>query len=464
MQAFLNENFLLTTPCAREMFAACGEAPVFDWHCHLSPKEIYENKAPADIAQLWLGGDHYKWRAMRSCGVPEEAVTGDASGFEKFMAWAACMPKLIGNPLYHWTHLELQRFFNRFAVLDEGSAEETWDDCNAQIAAGGFAPRELIAKSNVAALCTTDDPADSLEYHRALAAENLPFRVLPAFRPDKALGIEQEGFLPWLGQLEQTMGYSIKSFGALRGALLERVDFFDTLGCRASDHGFSYVPCEEADEDTLARIFAERLRGNIPNTLEADQYKTALLRALAAAYAQKDWVMELHIGPMRSNNARMLRAVGPDTGFDSIGDWPVAHTLSRFLDSLDEGGQLPKTALFNLNPRDSYVLGTMIGNFQEGGGRMQYGPAWWFLDHIDGMRGQLKILGNLGALGTFVGMVTDSRSFLSYPRHEYFRRIFCGLVGEWVEQGLYPYNKQAIAALANDVAFGNAARYFGLEI
>ena len=463
MQPFLDENFLLTTPCAREMFAVCRHAPIFDWHCHLPPREIYENQAPADIAQLWLGGDHYKWRAMRSCGVPEEYITGNACGWEKFKAWAACMPKLIGNPLYHWTHLELRRFFGLFAPLDEGTAEEIWKGCNRQIAGGGFTPRALIAKSNVAALCTTDDPADSLEYHKALASEALPFQVLPAFRPDKALAMEQEGFLPWLGQLEQAVGQPVKSFDDLRQALLERVEFFDSLGCRASDHGFAYVPCAEAAQDDLERIFAGRLRGELPDAVQADQYKTALLRALAAAYAQKGWVMELHIGPMRSNNTRMLRAAGPDTGFDSIGDWPVAEKLSRFLDSLDEQGQLPKTVLFNLNPRDSYILATMAGNFQEGGGRMQYGPAWWFLDHIDGMREQLKILGNVGALGAFVGMVTDSRSFLSYPRHEYFRRIFCGLAGEWVEQGLYPYHKERLAALAEDIAYGNAARYFGLE-
>ena len=464
MQPFLDENFLLATSCAREMFAACKDAPVFDWHCHLSPKEIYENLPPADIAQLWLGGDHYKWRAMRSCGVPEELVTGSAEGAKKFNAWAACCPKLIGNPLYHWTHLELQRFFSCFAPLDEGSAQDIWKNCNAQIADGGFAPRELIARSNVAALCTTDDPADSLEYHKALGLEDLPFKVFPAFRPDKALGIEQEGFTLWLAQLEQAVGQPVKSFDSLRLALLERVEFFDSLGCCASDHGFPYVPFAPAEDDALEGIFAARLRGEIPDTLQADQYKTALLRALAAAYAQKDWAMELHIGPMRSNNARMLRAIGPDTGFDSVGDWPVAYTLSRFLDSLDEGGQLPKTVLFNINPRDSYVLGTMIGNFQssEASGKMQYGPAWWFLDHIDGMREQLKILGNLGALGAFIGMVTDSRSFLSYPRHEYFRRIFCALAGEWVEQGLYPYDREKLAALANEVAFGNAQRYFGL--
>ena len=464
MTPYLDENFLLTTQTAREMFAAAGAEPIFDWHCHLSPKEIYENETPADIAQLWLGGDHYKWRAMRSCGVPEELITGDAPGREKFKAWAACMPKLIGNPLHHWAHLELQRFFGCYEVLGESTADSVWDSCNAQIQSGGFTPRELIEKSNVRALCTTDDPADTLEYHAALAEENLPFQVLPAFRPDRALGIAQPGFLPWLAQLEQIIGRPVRSFGDLRQALLERVRFFDALGCRASDHGFAYVPYALASEDELERIFHSRLRGESLNDLQTDQMQTALMQALAAEYARLGWAMELHMGPMRGNNARMLRAVGPDTGFDSIGDWPVALPLSRFLDSLDEKGKLPKTILFNLNPRDNFILGTMLGNFQgsEVTGKLQFGPAWWFLDNIDGMREQLKALGNLGALGTFIGMVTDSRSFLSYPRHEYFRRIFCGLAGEWVEQGLYPCDKEALAGLARAVSFGNAARYFEL--
>ncbi|MCL1952710.1 MAG: glucuronate isomerase [Oscillospiraceae bacterium] len=461
---FLDENFLLTTTAAREMFAAAKEEPIFDWHCHLPPREIYENKTPEDIAQLWLGGDHYKWRAMRSCGVSEALITGDAAGREKFKAWAACMPKLIGNPLYHWAHLELQRFFGCHDVLNETTAQAIWDECNMLIGGGGFTPRELIERSDVRALCTTDDPADSLEYHQALAKEEMSFRVLPAFRPDKALSIEQPGFLPWLTQLEQAAGQPVRSFHDLRLALAERAAFFDSLGCRASDHGFPYVPYVPADELELERIFHARLRGEIPNDMQADQYRTALLQALAAEYARLGWAMELHLGPMRSNNTRMLRSIGPDTGFDSIGDWPVALPLSRFLDFLDEKRLLPKTILFNLNPRDNYVLGTMIGNFQgsEVAGKLQFGPAWWFLDNIDGMRGQLKALGNLGALGTFLGMVTDSRSFLSYPRHEYFRRIFCGLAGEWVEQGLYPDDKETLAALARDVSYRNAERYFGI--
>ena len=464
MTSFMHDDFLLTTGAARRVYAEASAQPIFDWHCHLFPREIYENRAPGDIARLWLGGDHYKWRAMRSCGVPERSITGDAAPKEKFMAWAACMPKLIGNPLYHWTHLELQRYFGRFAPLNEASANDCWEDCNRQIEHGGFTPRELIEKSNVRALCTTDDPADSLEYHKLLAEQALPFRVLPAFRPDKALAIEQQGFLPWLAQLEQAVGYPVKDMQGLRHALTERIAYFGSLGCRASDHGLKYVPYATWNEADAEQILRARLNGDNLTAKQIEQYQTALLQHLAAEYAKRNWVMELHIGPMRNNNARMFNKIGPDTGFDSIGDWPVAEPLSRFLDSMDERGQLPKTILFNLNPRDTYVLCAMLGNFQSDGvpGKLQYGPAWWFLDHIDGMRAQLQALGNLGALGTFIGMATDSRSFLSYPRHEYFRRIFCGLCGEWVEQGLFPDDADTLTALIRDISFGNAQRYFGL--
>lgn len=465
MKNYLHDDFLLTTDCAREMFAAANAQPIFDWHCHLSPKEIYENTPAQDIAQLWLGADHYKWRAMRSCGVSEDKIIGSASGKEKFTAFASCMPKLAGNPLHHWAHLELKRYFDCNTVLSANTADEIWDECNRQISNGGFTPHELIIKSNVCAVVTTDDPADSLEYHSALAKQNLPFKVLPAFRPDKALYLDQAGFLPWLAQLEQAVGQPIKSFAELCAALIERVAFFNNLGCRASDHGLPYVPFAETTADELERIFSARLAGDVPTQLQLEQHQTALLQCLAEEYAARGWAMELHMSPMRANNTRMLRQLGPDTGFDSIGDWPVAQPLSRFLDSMDVQGKLPRTILFNLNPRDNYILGTMLGNFQsdELPGKMQFGPAWWFLDSIDGMREQAKALGNLGALGTFIGMTTDSRSFLSYPRHEYFRRIFCGLVGEWVEQGLFPYDKAALAKLAEDVAFGNAKRYFGLD-
>ncbi|MDR1465239.1 MAG: glucuronate isomerase [Oscillospiraceae bacterium] len=464
MRAFLDRDFLLENEPARRMFAAADEMPILDWHCHLSPREIYENRPPEDLAALWLGGDHYKWRAMRSCGVPEEKVTGAAAGEEKFGAWAACLPKLIGNPLYHWAHLELQRYFGIEEPLGPASSARIWREANGKIAAGGFAPRDLIAQSRVTHVFTTDDPADSLEYHALLQGEALPFRVLPAFRPDKALAIDHLQFPDWLKALEKTAGAAISSFEDLAAVLAERIHFFGSLGCRASDHAFSYVPFTSAAPEQVEAVFQKRLRGEFLHPVEADQYKTALLRVLAKEYAARGWVMELHLGPMRNNSTRRFLALGPDTGFDSIDDWPIAQPLSRLLDSLDAEEALPKTILFNLNPKDSYVLAAMIGNFQtdEYPGKLQFGPAWWFLDHIDGMTEQLRTLANLGALGTFVGMTTDSRSFLSYPRHEYFRRIFCAFCGSLVERGLFPADEAALAQLARDVAYGNAAAYFSV--
>ncbi len=461
---FMDKDFLLFNEPAVKMFEAAGKMPIFDWHCHLSPKEIYENKGGADLAQLWLGGDHYKWRAMRSCGVNEKFITGDAPGYEKFRAFAACMPYLIGNPMYHWCHLELQRYFDIYDILSEETADIIWQKANEKIAAGGFSPRELIAKSNVTHLCTTDDPADSLEYHELLAKENLPFRVLPAFRPDKALGIDLPSFTGWLADMENRAGKGIESFKELCDVLKERIEFFASLGCCASDHGFSYIPYETAGEDELDSIFRAAKSGAEVSTQDADRYKTALLRFLAKEYASRGWVMELHIGPMRNNNRRMFEKIGPDTGYDSIDDQLVARKLSRFLDSLDYENSLPKTVIFTLNPRDNFVFGSMLGNFQsdEAQSKIQFGSAWWFNDHIDGMREQMKALGNLGALGKFVGMVTDSRSFLSYPRHEYFRRIVCNLLGEFVEDGLYPDDEKMLKKLAEDIAYNNAKEYFGI--
>ena len=461
---FMDKDFLLFNEPAVKMFEAAGKMPIFDWHCHLSPKEIYENKGGADLAQLWLGGDHYKWRAMRSCGVNEKFITGDAPGYEKFRAFAACMPYLIGNPMYHWCHLELQRYFDIYDILSEETADIIWQKANEKIAAGGFSPRELIAKSNVTHLCTTDDPADSLEYHELLAKENLPFRVLPAFRPDKALGIDLPSFTGWLADMKNRAGREIESFADLCEVLRERIEFFASLGCCASDHGFSYIPYETAGEDELDSIFRAAKSGAEVSVLDADRYKTALLRFLAKEYASRGWVMELHIGPMRNNNRRMFEKIGPDTGYDSIDDQLVARKLSRFLDSLDYENSLPKTVIFTLNPRDNFVFGSMLGNFQsdEAQSKIQFGSAWWFNDHIDGMREQMKALGNLGALGKFVGMVTDSRSFLSYPRHEYFRRIVCNLLGEFVEDGLYPDDEKMLKKLAEDIAYNNAKEYFGI--
>ncbi len=465
MKPFMDDTFLLSTPTAERLFAACKDEPIFDWHCHLSPKEIWENKTPRDIAELWLGGDHYKWRGMRGCGVSEDLITGGAAPYEKFRAWAACMPKFIGNPLYHWTHLELRRYFGITETLNEKTADAIWQKANAMIAAGGFTPRELIMRSNVACVCTTDDPADTLEYHALLASdESFPVEVRPAFRPDKALAITAPAFLPWLKSLERVYGSRIGTYAALKAALLSRINWFEANGCRATDHALSPVPFKRMSDAELEIVFAKALAGIALSKAEAEGYQTELLRFLAAEYKKRGWAMELHFGAMRNNNRRMFEALGPDTGYDSLADDQMAHKLSRLLDSLDYEGNLPKTILFTLNPKDNYVLGSMLGNFQsdEAASKIQFGTAWWFNDNIDGMRAQIAALGNLGVLANFVGMVTDSRSFLSYPRHEYFRRILCEFIGGLVENGEYPWDEDTLCGTVRDISFGNAKAYFGI--
>jgi len=467
MKNFMDKDFLLDNEAAMALFAAADTMPIFDWHCHLSPKEIYENKQPADISQLWLGGDHYKWRAMRSFGIDENYITGTASGYEKFKAWAKLMPYLIGNPLYHWTHLELQRYFNIYEPLSEDTADSIWEHANAKIAKGGFTPRELIESSNVACLCTTDDPADTLEYHKLIAADkSFKCRVIPAFRPDKSLNIELDGFLPWLSELERASGEKIESYSKMLEVLEGRLNFFESMGCRASDHAFAYVPYAESTSLELEDIFKKGRTKQPLTTLELDKYRTALMRFYAAEYSRRGWAMELHIGAMRNNNTAMFNKIGPDTGYDSIDDKEIARPLSRFLDSLEVEGKLPKTILFTLNPKDNYVLGSMLGNFQssDAASKIQFGTAWWFNDNLDGMREQMKALANLGVLGKFVGMVTDSRSFLSYPRHEYFRRILCGFIGDMVEKGLYPYDKERLCEIVKDISYRNATEYFGINL
>lgn len=466
MASFMDKDFLLTTDTAKALFKNGAEhTPIFDWHCHLSPKEIYENKTPSGIVELWLGGDHYKWRAMRSMGIEEKYITGSAPDREKFRAYAKTVSYAVGNPLCHWTHLELQRYFNIYTPLNENTADEIFDECNKKIASGGFTPRELIALSNVKCVCTTDDAADSLEYHALLKKENLPFKVLPAFRPDKALSIEAPGFIPWLSAMEKVCGMKINSFSKLKEAMKKRIDFFNEMGCRASDHGFGYFPYSPATEEELEEIFSKGVVLEKLTVDEADKYRTALMQFLAGNYHDLGWGMELHIGAMRNNNARMFSSLGADTGFDSIDDREIAFKLSRFLDSLDKKDKLPKTILFNLNPKDNYVFGSMLGNFQsdETAGKIQFGSAWWFNDNYDGMREQMKALMNLGVIGKFVGMVTDSRSFLSYPRHEYFRRILCELFGDLVEEGKYPKDIDFLSKLVEDISFNNAWAYFGME-
>lgn len=465
MKKFMDKDFLLSTETAKKLYAACENTPIFDWHCHLQPKEIYENKEPADIAYLWLAGDHYKWRGMRSCGISEEYITGDKSPYEKFKAWAHAMPNLIGNPLYHWTHLELQRYFDIYEPLSPATCDEIWEKANAKIKAGGFTPRELIEKSNVAFVCTTDDAADTLEYHKLLAEDkSFKCKVLPAFRPDKALGIELDGYNDWVKALENVYGKAVPSFTELKTALLSRIEFFAEMGCRASDHAFTYVPYKRADEDELNKIFAKRLTGEALSTEEVDKYKTELMLFLANEYARLGWGMEIHIGAMRNNNGVMFKKLGPDTGYDSVADYEIAVNLSRLLDAMNTEYRLPKTVLFTLNPKDNYVLGTMLGNFQsdEAESKIQFGSAWWFNDNYDGMRTQMQTLMNLGVISKFVGMITDSRSFLSYPRHEYFRRIFCELLGDLVEEGKYPDDIEFLSKVVQDISFNNAVKYFGV--
>ncbi|MBP3560857.1 MAG: glucuronate isomerase [Clostridia bacterium] len=466
MKKFMDKDFLLSTETAKKLYAACENTPIFDWHCHLQPKEIYENKEPADIAYLWLAGDHYKWRGMRSCGISEEYITGDKSPYEKFKAWAHAMPNLIGNPLYHWTHLELQRYFDIYEPLSPATCDEIWEKANAKIKAGGFTPRELIEKSNVAFVCTTDDAADTLEYHKFLAEDkSFKCKVLPAFRPDKALGIELDGYNDWVKALENVYGKAVPSFTELKTALLSRIEFFAEMGCRASDHAFTYVPYKRADEDELNKIFAKRLTGEALSTEEIDKYKTELMLFLANEYARLGWGMEIHIGAMRNNNGIMFKKLGPDTGYDSVADYEIAVNLSRLLDAMNTEYRLPKTVLFTLNPKDNYVLGTMLGNFQsdEAESKIQFGSAWWFNDNYDGMRTQMQTLMNLGVISKFVGMITDSRSFLSYPRHEYFRRILCELLGDLVEEGKYPDDIEFLSKVVQDVSFNNAVKYFGVK-
>lgn len=463
----MDKDFLLTTKTAKEIYKRGAEkTPIFDWHCHLSPKEIYENKKPRDIAQLWLGGDHYKWRAMRSYGIPEDYITGRKSGHEKFLKFAEIMPYCIGNPLYHWTHLELQRYFGIYEPLSPATAEVIWSKCNAQIKAGGFTPRELIEKSNVVCVCTTDDPADTLEYHEKLAKDKtFKCKVYPAFRPDKALNIDRPTFIPWVAAMEKAVGREIESFADLKQALKERIEFFDKMGCRASDHSLAYVPCEASNSRELEAIFKKAVGGKALTELEMDKYRTALMQFFGEEYYNHGWVMELHLGALRNNNTRMFQKLGADTGFDSINDYEIARGLSHFMDSLEVKGKLPKTVLFTLNPKDNFVLGTMLGNFQssEAASKIQFGSAWWFNDNYDGMRQQLSTLANLGVLGKFVGMITDSRSFLSYPRHEYFRRILCEMIGDLVEEGKYPEDIKFLSQLVEDISFNNSKEYFNLK-
>lgn len=464
MKEFMDRDFLLDTDTAKHLFHDyCEDMPICDYHCHLSPREIYENKQPDNISELWLSGDHYKWRAMRSCGIPEKYCTGDASPKEKFEKFAFALQYAIGNPLYHWAHIELQRYFGINTPLSAKTADDIYERANAAIAAGDFRPRTLIEKSKVKMLCTTDDPIDSLEYHKKIAdLKDFDCKVLPTFRPDKALNIQAPDFAEYVGKLASAAEMEINSYGDVIEALLKRADYFHSFGCRISDQAFEVPPYAVASDDEINAVFKKAMNGETISKEEADMYKTPVVVALGEKYHDLGWAMELHMGAIRNNNTRMFNALGPDTGFDSVGDGEVAIPLSRLLDAMAKEDKLPKTILFNLNDKDNTVLATMLGNFQsdEAPSKIQYGPAWWFLDTMDGMTAQLKSLGNLGILGKFVGMETDSRSFTSYGRHEYFRRILCALIGRWVEDGWYANDDEMLKEIVQGISFNNAKEYF----
>jgi Glucuronate isomerase len=490
MKPFLDKDFLLSTETAKKLYHEIAEQlPILDYHCHLDPREIYEDRRFENITQVWLGGDHYKWRLMRSFGIEEKYITGDAADREKFQAWAETLALAVGNPLYHWSHLELKNYFGFEGPLTPENAEAVWTLCNAQLAKPEFSARNLLLRSKVEVLCTTDDPADSLEWHRKLAGDDktspacrgggaasrpvegsipseaaaFPVQVLPSYRPDKALGIEKADYLAYLARLSAAADCKIGSFASLVDALQRRLDFFVSLGCRVSDHGLAAVPFAPAAPDIVEYIFQKRLAGVLPSALEEKQFKTALLVELGRAYHAKGVVMQLHFGVIRDLSRRVYRALGPDAGIDAIGDQASISELAAFLNALDETGQLPKTVLYSLNPNDNTAIETVMGAFQTGEarGKLQHGSAWWFNDHKRGMQAQLESLAAEGHLATFVGMLTDSRSFLSCARHEYFRRIFCDLLGAWVENGEYPDDKALLTRIVRGVCYDNAGAYFG---
>lgn len=467
MKAFLDDDFLLTTPTARRLYQVARSMPILDYHCHLDPKEIAQDRRFENITQVWLGGDHYKWRLMRANGVDEAYITGDAPDREKFQKWAETLELAIGNPLYHWSHLELRRYFGYEGVLNEDTAQEVWELCNQKLQEPGMSARNLIANSGVTLVCTTDDPADSLEWHQQLAQDSsFPVKVLPAWRPDAAMGLERPEYLDYLQRLGQAAGVEIRTYADLKEALLSRMAFFDKMGCRASDHALTVAVCQPASEEELERVFQKRLEGEPLTQEELAAFQTGFLRFVAGEYKRLGWVMQLHYGCRRNNNTRMFHKLGRDTGYDAVLQGTPSLEVAAFLDLLASQDALPRMVLYSLNPNDDEGLHSVIGCFQDGTplGRIQQGSAWWFNDHKAGMVKQLTAFANGGLLGNFIGMLTDSRSFLSYPRHEYFRRILCELLGAWVENGEYPADWKALEKMVRGVCYNNAVEFFGFPL
>ena len=463
MKKFMDEDFLMTTETAKNLYHNYAEKlPIIDYHCHLSPQEIYEDVRYENITQVWLGADHYKWRQMRSNGVEEKYITGDASDREKFQKWAETLEKAIGNPLYHWSHLELKKYFGYEGHLCGDTAQEVWDLTSEKLKQENMSARGLILQSNVDTICTTDDPVDSLEWHRKIKEDGFEVKVLPAWRPDKAMNIEKADFAQYITKLAQVSGVEIKDFDSLIEALKNRMDFFAENGCTVSDHGLEYVMYESYEPAEVNEIVKTRLSDGVLTKTEERKYKTAFMTALGREYAKKNWVMQLHYGVQRDLNKKVYNALGPDAGIDAINTYSSSIEMGQYLNALAIDDSLPKTIIYSLNPADNAAIGTVIGCFQDSSavGKIQHGAAWWFNDHKTGMMEQMTSLANLGLLGNFVGMLTDSRSFLSYTRHEYFRRIMCELIGGWVENGEYPDDEKALKQIVEGISYYNCKNYF----
>lgn len=466
--SFIHDDFLLSTRSASRLYHTFAEGePILDYHNHLPPKDIAQDRRFKNLFEIWLEGDHYKWRAMRCNGVPEKFITGDASPFEKFKAWAATVPHTLRNPLYHWTHLELKRYFDIDDLLSEKTAISIWEKTCAQLDRAEMSTRNILRSQKVKALCTTDDPTDDLAHHVKCAKDHFEVGVYPTFRPDKALAVHQpEAWNAWCDKLSAASGIEVTSYASLLDALKQRHDFFHNVGGRLSDHGLNYCHANFVSDAEAERIFQKARGGSAADAVEHDQFASNVMLHVGRLNAERGWTMQLHLGPVRNNNSRLAREIGADVGCDSIGDYPQAETLSRFLDRLDTENALPKTVLYNVNPAHNYVFGTMAGNFADGTtpGKVQFGSAWWFVDQKEGMEWQINALSNLGLLSRFIGMLTDSRSFMSFPRHEYFRRTLCNLIGADIEAGLIPDDDELVGGMVKNICYSNVKEYLGLKV
>jgi glucuronate isomerase len=460
---FINDNFLLDNKFAEELYHNYSKnQPIIDYHNHLSPQAIAEDKIFDNVTKVWINGDHYKWRAMRTLGINEQFITGNGSDKDKFMNWAKTVPYTMRNPLYHWTHLELARYFGITELLNEKSAERIYEEASAKINSPEYSTQNLLRKVNAEFVCTTEDPIDTLDFHEQILKSDFEIKVGTAFRPDRAILISNDGYNEYVDKLGEKSGITINTYADLQSALRNRIDFFDKNGCKLCDHGLDQVYFENYTESEVAAIFKKKRENGVLTNEEALKFQSAVLFFLFETYHEFGWVQQLHLGALRNNNARMHRILGPDTGWDSIGDYPQAQKLSAFLNALDSKDKLTKTIIYNLNPADNEVMATMIGNFNDGSvrGKVQFGSGWWFLDQKDGMTKQLNALSNMGLISCFIGMLTDSRSFLSFPRHEYFRRILCNLLGEEIKRGELPNDMEWIGKMVSDISYNNAKAYF----